>query len=143
MDLEWGRFMQGQAVITNPLVEVGMTWRKINDKFGGTLFRYLVSKVKGEGNDLVRRLADTAEGGQSGFMGMAVLGWRYAPKDGVRTLKEVPEVVNPSKIQDMKVLRRGILEWELAVTKLRTDFGEELSQTMKVVGFMQLLPDNM
>ena len=26
MDLGWGRFMQGQAGIANPLVEVGMTW---------------------------------------------------------------------------------------------------------------------
>jgi hypothetical protein len=92
---------------------------------------------------MVLKGATTNGGGQCGFMGMAVLGLRFAPKGGVRALKKVLEVINPIRIKDVKWLRKWIMEWETSVSKLEVDFGEKLSDVIKMAGFMQLIPDQL
>ena len=108
-------------------------------KFGAELFGVLCSLTSGEANVVVRSVVQKGAG-YCGFAALCVLSQRFNPKTPARILQFLTTILNPTPIKDVRLLERAVEEWEIKVGKLKVEFDEEFSDTIKVAIITGMIP---
>ena len=97
------------------------------EKAAGEVYDMLCLLVHGEASLVVQGIVD-----MNGFEAWRQLHWKYNPTTPARALQAMIEVMTPIKTKGPKELLAAIEKWELKVHVLERDFGEKLSERMKV-----------
>ena len=68
---------------------------------------------------------------------------RFNPKTPAKLFKMLGEVVSPGGAKQVREVPKLIEEWEVKVRRLESEFGEGVSEAMKVAILIQILPKEM
>ena len=128
-------FREGDLDVDGIKFELDSDAEAVVDKFGGELYVRLCELTKGEPNTVIRSVAE-----RCGFVAWKKLYDRYNPRTPARALHAMMGVMRPKEITDGKKIGRSIDEWEMKVSVLKRDFGEEVSESMKLAIFVGMMP---
>ena len=113
--------------------------QEVKAKFGAELFGVLCSLTGGEANVVVRSVIQKGAG-YCGFAALCMLSQRFNPKTPARVLQFLTTILNPAPVKDVRLLERAVEEWEIKVGKLKVEFDEEFSDTIKVAIITGMIP---
>ena len=68
---------------------------------------------------------------------------RYNPKTPARLLMAMMKVMSPKKLGDVREVQQGIESWEVAVLKIANEFGEAITDNMKIALVLGMLPHDL
>jgi hypothetical protein len=68
---------------------------------------------------------------------------RYNPKTYMKLLKQLIGVVRPSEVKDVKGLQMAVEEWEMKMGRLEDEYGESISNNLKVAILISIVPQGM
>ena len=111
-------------------------------KYSGGLFTAISSLTTGEASTVVRGTVSKEEG-KCGFRAVRKLMMRFNPKTPAKLFKMLGEVVSPGGAKQVREVPKLIEEWEVKVRRLESEFGEGVSEAMKVAILIQILPKEM
>ena len=111
----------------------------IRKKFGTELFSVLCSLTGGEANVVVRGVVQKGAG-YCGFAALCALSQRFNPKTPARVLQFLATVLSPQPVKDVRHLERAVEEWEVKLGKLRNEYEEDFSDTVKVAIITGMVP---
>ena len=112
------------------------------NKYGAEMFAILCELTGGEANAVVRGVNFKGMG-HCGFCAFYALNQRFNPKTPARTLQFLQLVVNPPKVKDIRLLPKAIEDWEARQSKLKSEFGESLSENLTTAIFTSMLPTDL
>ena len=69
---------------------------------------------------------------RNGFVAWAKLYQKHNPRTPARGLMALQDVVRPAVVKDIRLLGKVMEEWEMKVAALERDFGEKLSEQIKL-----------
>ena len=105
------------------------------EKASAEVFGHLCLATSGEANVLVRGAQE-----HNGFVAWKKLMDRYDAKTPGRMLRVLLGVLRPSEIKGVKEVPKKLEEWEIKVRDLESEFGEKLSDNIKLAVFIGMLP---
>ena len=108
-------------------------------KFGPELFAVLCGLTAGDANAVVRGIL-AKHNMRCGFAAYFMLSVRFNPKTPARALQFLHTVVNPIPIKDVRLIPKGIEEWEAKRSVMENEFGEALSDRMAAAIVTAMLP---
>ena len=111
----------------------------VQAKFGAELFGVLCSLTGGEANVVVRSVIQRGAG-YCGFAALCLLSQRFNPKTPARVLQFLTAILNPPPVKDVRLLERAVEEWEIKVGKLKVEFNEDFSDTIKIAIITGMIP---
>lgn len=103
----------------------------------GELYDILCQNTTGEALSVIKMVGD-----MEGIKAWQVLFKKYNPKTMARGVRLLCEVTNPPKIKDLSNIESEINRWEEKSAILHVQFGEELSNKMKIAVFANMMPVN-
>jgi hypothetical protein len=103
----------------------------------GELYDILCQNTTGEALSVIKMVGD-----MEGIKAWQVLFRKYNPKTMARGVRLLCEVTNPPKIKDLANIETEINKWEEKALMLQTQFGEELTNKMKIAVFTNMMPVN-
>ena len=107
------------------------------DRAEAEVFRLLCQLTSGEANTLVRTVVE-----RNGYVAWRKLYENYNPRTPARALNAMLEVMKPPKVKDARGRAKAIEEWEMKIGLLGKDFGEELSDVMKLALLVSMVPND-
>ena len=113
---------------------------ELREKHGAELFQVLCGLTTGEANGVVRGVASKLGMGRCGFAAYYALSFRFNPKTPARALQFMFTVINPPVIKDVRLIPKGIEDWEARRAVMRDEFDEILSDRMAAAILTQMLP---
>ena len=120
--------------LSDELVEDAELEEKL-EGMSGELYDILCQVCAGEALAIIRGVDDCA-----GFAAWQKLHRKYNPKTMARSVRLMVEVTGPPRIADMHTLETELKKWENKVKKLKVEYGEELSNNMKMALFTNMMP---
>ena len=81
--------------------------------------------------------------GEDGFKALADLSQRFDSKTAASRLAAFLDVVNPKPITRVQDVISGVHGWESKVGTLKTSYGEDVGDQMKLAIFIAMLPKEM
>ena len=111
----------------------------VKRRFSLTLYRQLSLLTTGEALTVVRSVEDKFAD-QCGFGALALLSQRFNPKTPARALQQWASVLDPPRVKDVRLLQRTIEEWESRRGKLKSEFGEDVSDNLSIAILTRMLP---
>jgi hypothetical protein len=127
---------------SGPLSETTLDFvieQEVKAKFANELYGVLCSLTTGEANVVVRSVI--AKGvGYCGFSALHVLNLRFNPKTPALVLQHLGLVINPAPVKDVRLLAKALEDWEAKTVKLKMEFNEEFSETVRVAILISMLP---
>ena len=108
-------------------------------KHGAELFGVLCSLTGGDANGVVRGIL-AKHNMRCGFAAYFMLNVRFNPKTPARALQFLHTVVNPNPIKDVRLIPKGIEDWESRRSVMENEFGEKLSDRMAAAIVTAMLP---
>ena len=112
---------------------------EICQKHGAELFGVLCSLTGGDANGVVRGIL-AKHNMRCGFAAYFMLNVRFNPKTPARALQFLHTVVNPNPIKDVRLIPKGIEDWESRRSVMENEFGEKLSDRMAAAIVTAMLP---
>ena len=113
------------------------------ERYGGELFRVLSSLTKGEANTVVRSAAIGQDGRQNGFLALKLLSNRFNPKTPAKLFRALMEILVPGIVKEVRDVPRAVEEWEVKCARVVEEYGEGLSEGMKVAVLIMMLPKDL
>lgn len=104
---------------------------EIRERFGPELYTVLSNLTDKEAGIILQNCQSKGLG-RCGFTALCALAHRFDPKTPARVLQYLSSVINPPKVKDIRQLEQAIEEWEVRKGRLRSEFKEELSETVQV-----------
>ena len=95
----------------------------------------LLNATTAEANTVVRRCP-----GENGFLAWKRLCTSLNPRTLGSGVKAINQVLNPIKITEAKKMDMAIEAWEDKISKLATEYGEQLSNKVKLAAMYGMLP---
>ena len=111
----------------------------ICQKHGSELFGVLCGLTGGDANGIVRGIL-AKHSMRCGFMAYFMLNVRFNPKTPARALQFLETVINPNPIKDVRLIPKGIEDWESRRAVMDNEFGEKLSDRMAAAIVTKMLP---
>ena len=108
--------------------------------YRAALYRHLVNSTEGEAMTIVRRVTEGASGVRCGFGALVLLAQRFNPKTPSRILQHWMDVIQPSKVKDVRKLQIAVEQWETRKGRLATEFGEQLSENLQTAILITMVP---
>ena len=105
------------------------------EKYSAELYDVLCQLCEGDAMSIMKNVGDC-----SGARAWQRLWRKYNPKTMARRISMLTEVTNPVKITDVKEVEKAINSWEEKYTKLHNEFGETLSDSMKIAVVLNIMP---
>ena len=99
------------------------------------LYEVLCMMCTGEALNIVQGV-----GQGDGFAAWQKLHSMYCPRTAMKVMGKLVEVVTPKKITDMKEVRGTVEKWAAKVKEMDTEYGEKLSDKMKMAILMSMCP---
>ena len=109
------------------------------EKYHSELYGVIVSLTQGEAKGVVKGIVDRG-GNQDGYKALALLAHRYDAHTTANLLRSFMDVASPSAIKGSQGLVKGVHHWEARVGILKSKFGEELSNGIKMAILVGMLP---
>ena len=131
--------VQNANVTLKPQTIGTILQKDLLDKYSSELFGILCTLTSGEANVVVRSVVQKGLG-YCGFAALCLLSQRFNPKTPTRVLQLLTAVLHPPAVKDVRLLSRAVEEWELQRGKLRSEFGEELSNNVQVAILTGMVP---
>ena len=113
------------------------------DRYGGEVFRLLSSLTKGEANTVVRSAAIGQDGRHNGFLALKLLSNRFNPKTPAKLFRALMEILVPGMVKEVRDVPRAVEEWEVKCARVAEEYGEKLSEGMRVAVLIMMLPKDM
>ena len=105
------------------------------EKKSGELYNILSQYCTGEALNVIKGIT-TFEG----FHAWQKLYRKYNPKTMARAIRLMTDVTGPKPVKEIREVEAAITLWETRVSKLQTEFGEKMSQTMKIAILTGMMP---
>ena len=116
------------------------TWRM----WAQDLYYILEDMTRGDATVTIRNPVDqAADEPQDGFRAWRALKVSMNPKTPARRLQCFMDVVNVSEIKDKREVNIGINTWLRKVSRLKTEFDEQLSASLRTALLISILPKDM
>ena len=115
--------------------------QQIRDRYGRELFVVLTGLTTGDAAMAVRGVIAKI-GERCGLAAFLPLNSRFNAKTPAKMLQVLIAVVNPAPLKDVRMIPRGIENWELGRSKLESEFDERLSDKMAAAILVSMLPTN-
>jgi hypothetical protein len=143
VDQELERVMEALTDLKTK-VETEEDWKKIvgremMTKYSGELFTVVSSLVTGEASTVVRGTV-SKENGKCGFRALRKLVVRYNPRTPAKLFRKMGEVISPGVAKQVRDVPKLVEGWEVNMSRMLGEFGEELSDAMKVAILIQIIP---
>ena len=100
-------------------------------KYSGELFTIVSSLVTGEASMVVRGTV-SEEKGKCGFRALRKLVVRYDPRTPAKLFRKMGEMISPGVAKQERDVPKMVEGWEVNMNWMLGEFGEELSDAMKV-----------
>ncbi len=112
---------------------------ELAEKYRAELFGVLCALTSGEANVIVRSVVGKGFL-YDGFVALQFLNVRFNPKTPARLLQCLSAVISPGVIKDVRNLAKAVEEWETKTNKLKCEFDEQLSESLRVAVLLSMLP---
>ena len=126
--------------IDDPTVEVN--GEEVDDKVlkdvSGKMFNVLMNLTTGEANAVVRRCPK-----RNGLLAWKRLCTTLNPRTLAAGVELMSQVLNPQKINDARKADSAIEMWDDKLTRLKTEYGEELSYKVRLAILYSMLPKDL
>ena len=109
---------------------------------GDELFRVLAGLTSGEANTIVKGVATQKgmSGRQNGLRALKLLEHRFNPKTPARRYRALMEVISPGEIKAVADVTRKVEEWEVKMCKVESEYGERISDSIRVAVLISMIP---
>ena len=101
----------------------------------GELYDVLCQFCRGEALGIVKAAID-----MHGFEAWQKLHMKYNPRTMARGVRMLGEVVSPAKVRELQDIQVAVNRWEEKVRILESQFGETLSNNMRMAIFTNMMP---
>jgi hypothetical protein len=105
------------------------------DRMSAELFDVLCQQCCGDAMSVVRSVD-----GCGGFVAWFKLHRKYNPRTMARAIRLMGEVTNPPPVRDLREVDAALAKWEQKVKTLRSEFGENPSNTMRIAIVTGMMP---
>jgi hypothetical protein len=109
------------------------------EKYTAELYGIICSLTTGEAKNVVRGIMDTSLA-QDGYKALVILNKRFDAKTSASLLQSFLDVVKPQAMKGTQDIVSGIHKWETRVTGLKSRYGEDLNDNLKLAILIGMLP---
>ena len=140
--LDYVEAKMSEAELEGDMFEVKVADQEMDDddlrECRNKMFNILLNLTTGEANAVVRRCQ-----GRCGLLAWKRLCTTLNPRTLASGVKLISQVLNPAKISDARKADVAIEMWDDKLVKLSTEYGEKLSDKLKVAVLYGMLPKDL
>ena len=92
---------------------------------------------------MVRSAAIGQDGRHNGFLALKLLSNRFNPKTPAKLFRALMEILVPGMVKEVRDVPRAVEEWEVKCARVAEEYGEKLSEGMRVAVLIMMLPKDM
>jgi hypothetical protein len=140
--LDFVEAKMSEAELNSDVFKVMVAGQEMDDddlrEVRNRMFNVLLNLTTGEANAVVRRCQ-----GRCGLLAWKKLCTTLNPRTLASGVKLISQVINPAKIVDARKADVAIEMWDDKLVKLSTEYGEKLSDKLKVAVLYGMLPKDL